>query len=196
MRIVKPIADLHIPVPNPSENEAYRLTQSILVLALTGIISAVKGHEFHIFVFYFVPVMMVAWWGKSSVPMVMMSIAAVLTWFAADEYSGRIYSLAFYKYWNASIHTIAFLLVGMVTHMAHRYLIALNDELRKAQGEVKQLRGLLPICSSCKKIRNDQGTWEAIEVYIRARSNAEFSHGICPECVKRLYPELLEEDSQ
>ena len=84
----------------------------------------------------------------------------------------------------------------MVTHMAHRYLIALNDELRKAQGEVKQLRGLLPICSSCKKIRNDQGTWEAIEVYIRARSNAEFSHGICPECVTRLYPELLEEDSQ
>jgi hypothetical protein len=52
------------------------------------------------------------------------------------------------------------------------------------------LRGLLPICSSCKKIRNDQGYWEQIEVYIRDHSEADFSHGICPECAQKLYPEL------
>ena len=62
-------------------------------------------------------------------------------------------------------------------------------KLEKALSEVKKLSGLLPICSSCKKIRNDEGYWEQMEVYIRDRSEAEFSHGICPECSKRLYPE-------
>ncbi len=64
-------------------------------------------------------------------------------------------------------------------------------ELQKALSEVKTLSGLLPICSSCKKIRNDEGYWEQIEKYVGERSKAEFSHGICPECEKKLYPELF-----
>jgi hypothetical protein len=69
----------------------------------------------------------------------------------------------------------------------------LIEELQKAISEVKQLSGLLPICASCKKIRNDEGYWEQIEIYIKDRSETEFSHGICPECEKKLYPELFEE---
>lgn len=65
----------------------------------------------------------------------------------------------------------------------------LIEELRKTLGEVKTLRGFLPICSSCKKIRSDQGSWQQLEIYIRNHSEAEFSHGICPECAKSLYPE-------
>lgn len=66
-------------------------------------------------------------------------------------------------------------------------------ELKEALAKVKTLSGLLPICASCKKIRNDKGQWEQMEVYIRDRSEAEFSHGICPECAKRLYGEGSEE---
>lgn len=66
--------------------------------------------------------------------------------------------------------------------------------LQEALAQVKTLSGLLPICSSCKKIRNDGGYWEQIETYIRDHSEAEFSHGICPECAKRLYPELFSAD--
>jgi len=69
----------------------------------------------------------------------------------------------------------------------------LIGELQAALSEIKQLSGLLPICASCKKIRNDEGYWEQIEVYIKDRSAAEFSHGICPECAKRLYPEYIKE---
>lgn len=65
-------------------------------------------------------------------------------------------------------------------------------ELREALSQIKTLSGLLPICASCKKIRNDMGRWEQIEVYIRDRSDADFSHGICPECEKRLYPDLYD----
>ena len=66
----------------------------------------------------------------------------------------------------------------------------LIDELQNALSEVKKLRGFLPICSSCKKIRDDKGYWNQIELYIRDHSEAEFTHGICPECAKKLYPGL------
>jgi hypothetical protein len=64
------------------------------------------------------------------------------------------------------------------------------SELRKALVRVKTLSGLLPICASCKKVRDDQGYWNQIEAYIEAYSEAQFSHGICPECAEKLYPEF------
>ncbi len=66
----------------------------------------------------------------------------------------------------------------------------LVSELQKALSEVKTLRGFLPICSHCKKIRDDKGYWNQIESYIQDRSEAEFSHGICPECAKQFYPDI------
>lgn len=64
-------------------------------------------------------------------------------------------------------------------------------ELRQALAKVRTLSGMLPICAACKKIRDDQGYWNQIESYIETHSDAEFSHGLCPECAKRLYPEFL-----
>lgn len=69
----------------------------------------------------------------------------------------------------------------------------LIDELQKALAKVKQLSGFIPICASCKKIRDDKGYWNQVEAYIEQHSDAEFSHGICPECAKKLYPELFQE---
>jgi len=69
-------------------------------------------------------------------------------------------------------------------------LIEERDNLRKALSEVKKLSGLLPICASCKKVRDDKGYWNQIEAYIRDHSEADFSHGICPECAKKLYSDL------
>ena len=63
-----------------------------------------------------------------------------------------------------------------------------NDELQKALRDVKVLRGLIPICASCKKIRNDGGFWQQLEEYIGEHSEAEFSHGICQPCINKLYP--------
>ncbi len=63
-------------------------------------------------------------------------------------------------------------------------------ELKRTQAEVRQLSGLLPICASCKKIRDDKGSWNQIEIYISRRSAAEFSHGICPDCEAKLYGPL------
>jgi phosphoserine phosphatase RsbU/P len=65
-----------------------------------------------------------------------------------------------------------------------------NAQLVDALDRVKKLSGLLPICCSCKKIRTDRGDWQEIEQYIRERSEADFTHGLCTECSKKLYPEF------
>lgn len=72
-------------------------------------------------------------------------------------------------------------------------LSAKIEELQRALSEIKTLRGIVPICSSCKKIRDDQGYWNQVEVYVRNHTEASFSHGLCPECIRRLYPELANE---
>jgi len=67
-------------------------------------------------------------------------------------------------------------------------------ELQDALAQIKTLSGLLPICASCKKIRDDKGYWNQIEEYVSKHSEAKFTHGICPECTQRLYPELFEDE--
>lgn len=66
-------------------------------------------------------------------------------------------------------------------------LVEKNCKLEKALAEIKKLSGLLPICSSCKKIRDDRGYWNKIESYIQSRSEAQFTHSLCPECMEKLY---------
>ncbi|MFH0975510.1 MAG: response regulator [Spirochaetota bacterium] len=63
-------------------------------------------------------------------------------------------------------------------------------ELKEALSKIKTLTGMLPICANCKRIRNDKGVWEQVEIYIKSRSEAEFTHGICPDCARKLYPEF------
>ncbi len=69
----------------------------------------------------------------------------------------------------------------------------LIGELQQALAEIKTLRGIVPICASCKKIRDDEGYWQQVEVYVRDHTEAEFSHGICPECARTLYPECYKD---
>lgn len=68
-------------------------------------------------------------------------------------------------------------------------MIRMNDELIQAAQNVNVLSGLLPICSSCKKIRDDKGYWNILEAYIKEHSEADFTHGICPTCAETLYPD-------
>jgi len=69
-------------------------------------------------------------------------------------------------------------------------------ELHEANEKIKILKGFLPICSHCKKIRNDEGYWQQLEKYISEHSEAQFSHGICPICAKEHYSELLSEQEK
>lgn len=80
-------------------------------------------------------------------------------------------------------------------------MIALQDrlaenirQLQEALAQIKTLRGIVPICAGCKKIRDDKGYWNQVEVYVSAHSEATFSHGLCPECLAKFYPGLSDDD--
>jgi hypothetical protein len=68
-----------------------------------------------------------------------------------------------------------------------------TSELEEAMNNIKVLKGLIPICASCKKVRDDSGFWRQVEDYISHHSEAQFSHGICPDCMKKLYPQFYKE---
>jgi YesN/AraC family two-component response regulator len=95
---------------------------------------------------------------------------------------------------------------GPMLHRTLRYAIErkqaaaererLIAELQQALTEVKKLNGLLPICSHCKKIRDDKGYWHQVERYISAHTEATFSHGLCEDCLHEHYPEVSEAEDQ
>jgi CheY-like chemotaxis protein len=72
-----------------------------------------------------------------------------------------------------------------------RELLMRTQELERALREVKVLRGLIPICAQCKRVRTETGGWEQLEEYVRSHSEAEFSHGICHVCMKQVYPDVF-----
>ena len=72
---------------------------------------------------------------------------------------------------------------------------ALVYQTRKVFRRMKYLEGFLPICASCKMIRDEEGNWQQLEVYIQAHSEAHFSHGLCPHCAQKLYPEFFQGDA-
>jgi hypothetical protein len=83
---------------------------------------------------------------------------------------------------------VAFSITELHTTIAEKN--DLIDELRQALAEVKTLQGILPLCSHCKKIRDDRGYWNQLESYIQSHSEADFSHGICEECARIHYPDF------
>ncbi len=88
------------------------------------------------------------------------------------------------------------LLARVKTHLelkqARDNQASLISELQQALSDVKRLKGLLPICAHCKKVRNDTGYWQQVETYIESRSEAQFSHGICPDCIQKYYAEYAD----
>lgn len=81
------------------------------------------------------------------------------------------------------------LIVAELTHLTAERI---ENENRKAQAEIRTLKGILPICSQCKKIRDGAGEWHLLEAYVERRSSAQFSHSLCPPCMRELYPEFAD----
>jgi K+-sensing histidine kinase KdpD len=96
---------------------------------------------------------------------------------------------------RATVFTLVSVIVSQLA-VTRRQMIAklssTNAELQETLAEVKTLRGILPICASCKKIRNSSGEWTDVAAYISDHTDAEFSHGMCEQCVERLYPEIYQ----
>jgi hypothetical protein len=157
----------------------------LLLLGLVGLSDYATGPEISFGIFYFLPIWLMTWHFRRRVA-ILFSFLCALVWFLVDDASGVQYSIAIIPFWNATARLVYFL--------SFTFLLAYSQEqLRQTKEEVKQLSGLLPICASCKKIRDDEGYWQEIESYLHSHSDTRFSHGICPECAKKLYPEFADD---
>ena len=160
------------------------IAPSVVVL---GFVDYVTGHELCFFLFYLLPIAIAAWKvGPTSSYLI--SILSSIVWFLSDV-SSHPYSSVLFAFWNTIMQLLCFLIIAYSTSKIQFLLREKHETSRARLSQVKTLSGLIPICASCKKIRDDKGDWQRIEEYIEERTNAEFTHGLCPECVDKLLKE-------
>jgi K+-sensing histidine kinase KdpD len=155
-----------------------------MLLAL-AVADYLTGYDINLSLFYVMPVAFAAWFG-GKYPGIFMSALSVIAATIADFLAGKRYVNYLVEAWNLLTYVGFYIIVSLL-------ISRVFQQLQVALSEVKQLSGLLPICSSCKKIRDYEGYWNQIESYISAHSEATFTHGICPDCAKKLYPEYYRE---
>jgi hypothetical protein len=160
------------------------------VLAL-GLVDWLKGYELNFYLFYFLPVSIGAWFlGLEGA--VSLAVLSAMVWFGADFLSGHVHASHAHAVWNTTIRLVSFLAIGWAVSKMRQALDRERnnaEDLRKALSEIKVLESFLPICTQCKKIRDQEGVWQQLEVYIGQHSNTKFSHSYCPECAKKALEE-------
>lgn len=164
-----------------------------ILLLLVGWLDYITGNKLGFFVFYFFPLGYVGWFEGKRAAWIY-SCVAVALWLLADIPGRALSPSALIEIWNGGIRLLAFLIMSLIfAHLRVKFEKEqqLNLKLSNALQEIKKLSGLLPICASCKKIRDDTGYWEQVEDYIRDHSEARFTHSICPDCRDRLYSEFF-----
>jgi hypothetical protein len=165
---------------------------ALLLNLIMGVLDYLTGYDIKMEVFYIMPIGIISWFISRSAGLSMAVISATTTMYA-NIFAGQvIVNLPIY-FWNILVNFGFFLVV--VYLVSEGKMISDNNQLllgklQRAVDEIKTLSSLLPICSSCKGIRDDDGSWKQMEIYIREHTGADFTHRICPECRQKLYSDL------
>jgi K+-sensing histidine kinase KdpD len=192
---------------------------SLILVCAIGILDYVTGPALSLSIFFLIPIAATVWWSRLWQG-VLVAVASAVAWFLADTAFHSSYAHYAIPYWNGAARLAFFMTVVVLLAMVRTQKDTLEktvqkrteslldeieerkrvetqrerliDELTVAMARLKVLKGLLPICGSCKKIRDDQGYWQNVEAYIAEHSEAEFTHGICPDCLSQAYRKLDE----
>ncbi|MEW6510832.1 MAG: hypothetical protein AB1428_07725 [Bacteroidota bacterium] len=167
------------------------IVSAVLIALITMAIPMLKGATGilgSVAPFYLLPIGLVALRSNRAAGL-LTAILCSLVWALLDvRFAGKVNWWP--ETWNILMRAGIFVAFALVlSRIRYDILkeIQLNTELQAALAEVKQLSGLLPICAWCKRIRDDGGNWEPIETYISVHSDADFTHGICPDCAKKYH---------
>lgn len=165
-------------------NKAVLLFLCTLLAALVLVADYRSGPFIRFPITYLIPISLIAWMNGGR-------------WAFLFAVAMPLVHLSFTKFWvtpfklyEATINTA----IRIVVFVFFAYLVnKVAVQKRELEKKIRTLQGILPICSFCKKIRNQENTWEPFEGYIARHSEAEFSHGMCPDCARKHYPDLFKE---
>jgi hypothetical protein len=180
--------------PHIGREEWFWRVFGIVFTLVVAVIDYVTGDEIDVVFFYIVPLALASW-KLSRNEAIVAAVFCTVAWLVEVLLYNRPVSHPLIPYWNALMLLGIFLTVVLSLGSLKKSFAEqrrLIDELQSALANVKALRGLLPICSWCKKIRDDRGYWQAVETYLVDHSHAEFTHGICPECLRKVESQRLE----
>jgi len=165
-----------------------------LSVAILGLIDFVTGYEISFSVFYLAPVAFVTWFAGKRAGL-RIALLSAMVWLAADASAGHSFPHVLIPLWNAAVRFGFFIVTVVLLSKLHLIIYeqaALIKYLQEARDEAKKLTGLIPICAWCKRVRDDEGYWKQVELYISEHSEASFTHAICPECKQKWEEEARE----
>ena len=176
----------------------------ILAMVVSWLDNSVRA-DYGIAMLYVIPLIVARWWGTRTTGALMAvfcTFAEVYTNVITNAYQGT-YALTTF-WWGLVLHVAIYLTISITLTWVKGLILkektariaecAAKEELSEALNNVRELEGLLPICSWCKKIRDDSGFWIKVEGYIAQHSKAKFTHGICPDCKPRFLEDVLGRD--
>jgi len=159
---------------------------ALVILISIGVLQDLTGTRITMAPFYLIPITLVTL-RSSRTAGLLTSIVCGVMWISMDVRSPS-YLFLWLDAWNNLLRVGVFVSSSLLLSRLKVDMIRemeLNAELQAALAEVHQLSGLLPICAWCKRIRDDDGNWQQIESYISVHSEADFTHGICPDCAQK-----------
>jgi hypothetical protein len=176
------------------QSRRYHLGISILFTLVIGILDYWAGFEYRVKIFYLLPISYATWFIGKRTGMVL-STWPVMTTLYSGMASGLKYGNSPIEIWNMAMYLAFFIIVTLLLsklRITMQQRAGLITKLQNALNAVKELSGILPICANCKKIRDEEGYWHDVDVYISRHTKAEFTHGMCAECANKLYPSLFD----
>lgn len=168
-----------------------RILSILVSLVLWGglaLLDIATGTKVRLGPVYALPVMLASWnlgarWGIAA------ALFSAFLWHGVQVIVLHESKITFYRSWDLANGLVSFVAIAFAVLWAKVLLVreeAASASLREALDQVRTLEGLLPICAWCRKVRDDQGLWEQVESYVAKHSNAQWTHGICPDCVRKM----------
>jgi hypothetical protein len=160
---------------------------TVVGILLLGKLNFLAGYEVNFSIFYLVPIAFALWRIGKRFALASACVGATV-WCISDLATGHTFSNPIIPVWNATVSFsffVIFIFLGDRWKNAYEEKKKLVTELEKALEDIKVLSGLIPICAWCKKVRDDAGYWHQVEAFIQERSEATFTHSICPTCMEK-----------
>lgn len=148
-------------------------------VGVIGIVDYVTGYEVSLSVFYTVPIIVAVWFCGLVRSFIVAALAA-LTWIMADSAAGHVYASDVIPKWNGCVRFSYLLMIAYGASSAKR-------QIQHEQARARALEGVLPICTCCRRIQDDDGYWAEMETYLAEHSRAEPSSKLCPDCARRMH---------